>query len=70
MALVAEISFVAAGSGALDREPVYMVQKPVVCLECGFTGLFMPKPELRVIKEGRAASEKMRLRSFEKSLVF
>ena len=54
---VAEISFVGPGRSALERAPVYTIQKPVVCLECGFTELVIPKPELQSLKVGRATDE-------------
>lgn len=46
----AEIAFVFAERDILEKAPVYMVEKPVVCLECGFTELVIPKPKLEALK--------------------
>jgi hypothetical protein len=51
VALVAEISFVAADRRPLDGVPVYLVQKPVICLECGFTELVIPQNDLQALKD-------------------
>ncbi len=58
----AEIAFVLAGRGILESAPVYMVEKPVVCLECGFTELVVPNPKLQFLK-GHGDAETCRLRS-------
>ena len=55
LALVAEISFVGPGRSALERAPVYTIQKPVVCFKCGFTELVIPTPELEKLKDASAA---------------
>jgi hypothetical protein len=36
----------------VKQAPVYVVQKILVCLDCGFTGLVLPKMELEHLKEG------------------
>ena len=56
---VAEISFVGAGRSALKQAPVYTIQKPLVCLECGFAELVVPKPELLALKGDRQAGRKV-----------
>ena len=48
----AEIAFVFTGLRALQHAPVYTIEKPLVCLECGFTELVIPKPKLQVLKDG------------------
>ena len=58
----AEIAFVLAGRGILENAPVYMVEKPVVCLECGFTELVVPHPKLQVLK-GDGHAEMCQFRS-------
>ena len=36
--------------------PIYVCQRVVTCLECGFTELVLPKSELELLKKGRATS--------------
>ena len=48
----AEVCFVFTGRRALENAPVYTIQKPVVCLECGFTELAVPTRELQALKVG------------------
>lgn len=36
--------------------PIYVCQRVVVCLECGFTEMVLPEGELELLKRGRAAS--------------
>jgi hypothetical protein len=36
--------------------PIYVCKEVVVCLDCGFTELFIPSPELERLKKGKAVS--------------
>ena len=36
----------------LKQSPVYVVQKILVCLDCGYTELIVPTPELDQIRKG------------------
>jgi hypothetical protein len=36
--------------------PLYVCKEIVVCLDCGFTELVIPAPELERLKKGKAAS--------------
>jgi hypothetical protein len=40
----------------LRTSPIYVCQNVLVCLECGFTELVIPRPQLEQIKKGNAAS--------------
>lgn len=51
-ALCAEIAFALSGRSALESAPVYMAEKPLVCFECGFTELVIPKAKLQMLKTG------------------
>jgi hypothetical protein len=36
---------------ALQDTPLYLISKPVVCFDCGFTEFRVPKPKLKLFKE-------------------
>jgi hypothetical protein len=40
----------------LEVPPVYVCQRVVVCLDCGFAHTFIPASELELLKKGLAAS--------------
>ncbi len=46
----AEISLVRTGRNILGSNPVYILEKAMVCLECGFLELTIPKPALEALK--------------------
>jgi hypothetical protein len=37
-------------------QPIYVCQRVVACLDCGFTELVIPASELELLKKGLAAS--------------
>jgi hypothetical protein len=37
-------------------QPIYVCQRVVACLDCGFTELIIPAAELELLKRGRAGS--------------
>ena len=38
---------------ALQDAPLYLIAKPVVCLDCGFFQLRVPHPKLKLLKARR-----------------
>ena len=39
----------------LNKPPVYVCNPLLVCLDCGFAELMVPKPELESLRNGKAA---------------
>lgn len=37
-------------------QPLYVCQRVVVCLDCGFTELVIPAAELELLRKGRSSS--------------
>lgn len=54
--LTGELSASFPDVGRANLAPVYVCQEVVVCLDCGFTELFVPAMELEKLKKGNAAS--------------
>jgi hypothetical protein len=56
----AEVAFSFTGCRAvLKNPPVHVVQKPRVCLDCGFVALPIPQGELQRLREGSGALERL-----------
>jgi hypothetical protein len=36
----------------LKQDPVYVIQKILVCLDCGYVGLIVPSAELEQLRKG------------------
>jgi hypothetical protein len=51
-----ELSVVFPGLQGLNLSPVYICQHILVCLDCGFTELVIPGPELDRLRKGMAVS--------------
>jgi hypothetical protein len=52
--LNAELALTSAKlKSALQDPPLYLIAKPVVCLDCGFVQLRVPRPKLKVLKEDK-----------------
>ena len=51
-----ELSVTFPGIQRLNLSPVYICQNIFVCLDCGFTELVIPGPELDRLRKGMAAS--------------
>jgi len=54
--LTGELSASFPGVESANLPPVYVCKEVVVCLDCGFTELVIPAPELERLKKGRAVS--------------
>jgi hypothetical protein len=46
-----------SGIANLDKPPVWVFPKLVVCLDCGFSRFTTPESELAVLAKGTAANE-------------
>jgi hypothetical protein len=57
----AEVCFVFTGRASLENSPVYTIQKPVVCLDCGFTELAIANRELQSLRDGIQSAKLGRL---------
>jgi hypothetical protein len=44
------------GLSNLDKPVVWLFPKPLVCLDCGYTEFTVTEAELRLLREGGAAS--------------
>jgi hypothetical protein len=53
-----ELSVVFPGLQGLNLSPVYICQHILVCLECGFTELVIPGPELDRLRVGMTGSSR------------
>lgn len=53
--LEGELSAISPGINALNVPPLYVCQKVLVCLDCGFAELVIPNKELQVLKEAAAS---------------
>jgi hypothetical protein len=51
-----EQTFAFPGKERLNLSPVYVCQKTLVCLDCGYAEVFIPPPQLRELREGIAAA--------------
>jgi len=47
-----ELSVAFLAVDKLQKDPVYVVQKILVCLDCGFAELVIPPAELGQLKQG------------------
>jgi hypothetical protein len=47
-----ELSVASLAIGKLKQAPVYVVQKVLVCLDCGYTELIVPTTELAQLRKG------------------
>ena len=47
-----ELSVASLATEKLKRAPVYVVQKILVCLDCGYTELIVPTAELAQLRKG------------------
>jgi hypothetical protein len=52
---------------ALQDTTLYLIAKPVVCFNCGFVQLKVPKPKLRLLKENPGRKFPQRVRSQRKN---
>lgn len=53
--LEGELSASFPGVNALNVSPVYVCQRVLVCLDCGFAELVVPTRELQLLKKGAAS---------------
>jgi hypothetical protein len=53
-----ELSVVFPGLQGLNLSPVYICQNIFVCLDCGFTELVIPGPELDRLTKGMTGSSR------------
>jgi hypothetical protein len=53
--LEGELTASFAGLNGVQLAPVYVCESVLVCLECGFAELIVPKSELELVKKGKAA---------------
>jgi hypothetical protein len=51
----AEMNIHFPGREGLDKSSVWLFPEITVCLDCGFTEFYVPKAELRKLKEDDAA---------------
>jgi len=49
----AELTVAFPGKEGLNLSPVYVCQKTVVCLDCGYTELLLPASQLEQLRKGR-----------------
>ena len=49
-----ELTVAFPGTERLNLSPVYVCQKTLVCLECGYTELVIPATELEKLRKGMA----------------
>lgn len=47
-----ELSVVSVGIEKLKQAPVFVVQKILVCLDCGYTEIIVPTAELAQLRKG------------------
>jgi hypothetical protein len=47
-----ELTVAFSGKERIDLSPVYVCQKTLVCLDCGYTELVVPAPQLEQIRKG------------------
>ncbi len=50
-----ELTVAFPGKERLNLSPIYVCQKTLVCLNCGYTELVVPSPELEQLKKGMEA---------------
>jgi hypothetical protein len=50
-----ELTVAFAGKERINLSPVYVCQKTLVCLDCGYTELVVPAPQLEQIRKGAEA---------------
>ena len=63
-----EIAIHFPGRAGLEKPPVFVFPKLVLCLNCGFTEFTIPAVELRQLDESdMAGHERMEVASFSKS---
>ena len=53
--LNAELSLTHGKLERVGKPPIYLVQKTVVCTNCGLLELKVPKPKLRLLKQSKVA---------------
>ena len=51
-----ELTFAFPGVQRLNRSPVYVCQKTLVCLDCGYSELVFPATQLEQLRKGMAGS--------------
>jgi hypothetical protein len=47
-----ELTVAFAGKERINLSPVYVCQKTLVCLDCGYTELLVPAPQLEQLNKG------------------
>ena len=55
-----EMSVAFSGIETLNLSPIYVCQKTLVCLDCGYTELVFPATQLEQLREGRDSLQRLR----------